>query len=199
MEIPMGDDNFFHPADLNICIFPHLNEFLVVDARATVPGGPHAYLLATNDVLDSEFYGDVEGTITEIIRDTPRTFVELGQLSQRMDDAIREQALRAILRRVGTGVAIDDDDGPEVSVFLCVGPALSIATTEMNEAVRAMLGGQAEAGVIKECQLQMSRLVGEERAEVRSEESDLARRAVAGDQEYYFTVWARSAEHDAAD
>ena len=38
MEIPMGDDNFFHPADLNICIFPHLNEFLVVDARATVPG-----------------------------------------------------------------------------------------------------------------------------------------------------------------
>ena len=105
--------------------------------------GPHAYLLATNDVLDSEFYGDVEGTVTEIIRDTPRTFVELGQLSQRMDDAIREQALRAILRRVGTGVAIDDDDGLEVSVFLCVGPALSIATTEMNEAVRDMLGGQA--------------------------------------------------------
>jgi hypothetical protein len=37
MDIPINDEVFFEAGDVNICIFPHLRELLVVDASATVP------------------------------------------------------------------------------------------------------------------------------------------------------------------
>ncbi|MBM3939870.1 MAG: hypothetical protein FJ318_03045 [SAR202 cluster bacterium] len=196
METPAHDGALFQPADLNICIFPHLREFLVVDARATVPGGPHTYLLSTEQVLDSNFYQGVERSVSEAIRDTPRTFADLGNMPQRVDDAIRDQALRAILRQIGSEEIVDneDDDAPEVSVFLCVGAVLSMGAREIESTARAMLGGRAEDPTVNDCRQQFERLLAEERSHAKEEETDQARRAVEGDADFYFTVWTRAAE-----
>ena len=189
MELPINDDIFFEPADVNICIFPHLREFLVVDARATVPGGPHSYLLATDDVLDRQFYREMEGAIREIMEEMPHTFSELGQLPQRVDEAVRELALQAILRQIGSEDLIDSDS-EEVSVFLCAGPVLSMEAAQVDETVRAMMGTQARGADIEQCTYEMRRLIGEERVHAKAEEGDMARRAVAGDADYYFTIWS---------
>ncbi len=197
MDIPINDDIFFEPGDVNICIFPHLREFLVVDARATVPGGPHSYLMATDDVLDYQFYRDMESAVHELVEEMPHTFSELGQLPQRVDEAIRELALHAILRRIGSEDLIDSGSA-EVSVFLCVGPALSMESAQVDETVRAMMGNDAPGREVEQCSYQMHRLMDEERAHAKGEESDMARRAVAGDAEYYFTIWS-TADLDGAD
>jgi len=189
MDTPLSDDSFFKPAELNICIFPHLREFMVVDSRATVPGGPHSYLLDTEQILDSDFYNKVEAAISEIIRDTPRTFSELGYLPQRMDDAIRENALSAIFRQVSDEAQVDNL--PEVSIFLCVGPALGMTPAQINEAVQGMLGAQAGAWTIKDSLEQMERLMREERVLAKVEETDMANQAISGDDEMYYTLWSR--------
>ena len=196
MDIPLSDDSFFKPAELNICIFPHLREFMVVDSRATVPGGPHSYLLDTEQILDSDFCNKVEAAISEIIRDTPRTFSELGYLPQRMDDAIRENALSAIFRQVSDEAQVDNL--PEVSIFLCVGPALGMTPAQINEAVQGMLGEKADAWTIKDSLEQLERLMGEERVLAKVEETDMTNQAISGDDEMYYTLWSRvEAEQEA--
>jgi hypothetical protein len=197
MDIPLSDDSFFKPAELNICIFPHLREFMVVDSRATVRGGPHTYLLDTDQVLDSDFYSKVEASISEIIRDTPRTFSELGYLPQRMDDAIRENVLSAIFRQVSSQA--QTDDLPEVSIFLCVGPALGMSSAQINETVQAMLGERADSWTIKDSLAQLERLMGEERVLAKAEETELTLQAISGNNEMYYTLWSRLGAAEEAD
>jgi hypothetical protein len=190
MDIPINDETFFQAGDVNICIFPHLREFLVVDARATVPGGPHSYLMMTDDVLDFRFYREMESAIKEIVEEMPHTFSELGQLPQRVDEAIRELALHAILRQIGSEDLIDADSEAEVSVFLCAGPALAMGAAQVDETVRAMLGAHARGTDVEHCAYLMHRLMDEERVHAKAEEGDMARKAVEGDAEYYFTIWS---------
>ena len=191
MEVPINDDIFFEPGDGHICIFPHLREYLVVDARATVPGSPHSYLMKTDDVLDYRFQRDMESAFRELVEDTPHTFSELGQLPQRVDETIRELALHAILRQIGSEDLLDSDTA-DVSVFLCAGAALSMGAAQVDETVRAMLGTEARGADVEQCSSDMRRLIDEERVHAKAEEGDMARRAVAGDVEYYFTIWSQA-------
>ncbi len=183
------EEPLFQPAGLNICIFPHLREFLVIDARTDVPGGPQSYLLSTDEVLDTEFYRDLENSVGEVVRSTPQSFAELGNLPQKVDEAMREQALRAILRRIN--IAISDEDLPEVSVFLCAGSTLSIPAAEMDEAVQTMLGTHADARILTDSLDHLHRLIEEERSHARAEDAELARAAVSGEADNYFTLWSR--------
>ena len=191
MDIPINDEIFFEPGDLNICIFPHLREFLVVDARATVPGGPHSYLMMTDEVLDQQFYREMESTMRELVEEMPHTFSDLGQLPQRVDEAIRELALHAILRQIGSEDLIDSGSA-EISVFLCTGPALTMGSAQVDETVRAMMGSNAHGAEIELCSHHMHRLIEEERSHAKVEEGDMARSAVVGDAEHYFTIWTQA-------
>ena len=161
----------------------------MVDARATVPGGPQTYLLSADQVLNSDFYAAVEASISEIIRGTPRTFSELGYLPQKMDDAIRENALRAILSQVDGQT--QGDEVPKLSIFLCVGPALGMSHEQVNQAVQAMLGERADAWTIKNSLEQLERLMDEERGHAKAEEAEFTLQAVSGDSEMYYTLWSR--------
>lgn len=196
MDIPLNDESFFQAGDVNICIFPHLAEFMVVDSRATVPGGPRTHLLATEQVLDPQFFGEVEDSIRDLIREMDHTFNGLSQLPQQVDDAVREHALHAILRSIGDGATLQSEDDADVSVFLGVGRALSMGAEQVDETVRAMLGNDAEDPQLAYCSSEMQRLLDEERGQAKAEEHDLAERAVYGDGEYYFTIWSRVESQD---
>ncbi len=196
MDIPLNDETLFQAGDINICIFPHLSEFLVVDSRATVPGGPRTHLLATEQVLDPRFFDDVEDSIHDLIRHMDRTFNGLSQLPQQVDDAVREHALEAIMRSIEDGPSLQSDDDADVSVFLCVGRALSMGAEQVDETVRAMLGHNAEDPQLSYCLSEMRRLMDEERGQAKAEERDLAERAVYGDNEYYFTIWSQVEPQD---
>ena len=51
--------------DIQLCLFPHLPEFLVIDSREE---NPCVLLLNTNDVFDEEFYRTVESEFSETLR-----------------------------------------------------------------------------------------------------------------------------------
>ena len=196
MEIPLNDETFFQAGDVNICIFPHLAEFMVVDARAAVPGGPCMHLLATEHVLDTVFFDDVEDSIHDVVKNMEHTFNGLSLLPQQVDDAVREHALQAILRTIDDGPTLANDDDANVSVFLCVGRALSMGAEQIDQTVRAMLGKSAQDPQLEYCSSEMQRLMDEERGQAKAEEHDLAERAVYGDSEYYFTIWSQVETQD---
>ena len=51
--------------EIQLCIFPHLPEFLVIDSRQQ---NPQVMLLNTEDVFDEEFYRAVEAEFSETLR-----------------------------------------------------------------------------------------------------------------------------------
>ena len=51
--------------DIQLCLFPHLPEFLVIDSREE---NPCVLLLNTNDVFGEEFYRTVESEFSETLR-----------------------------------------------------------------------------------------------------------------------------------
>ena len=46
--------------DIQLCLFPHLPEFLVIDSREE---NPNVLLLNTDDVFNEEFYRTVESCL----------------------------------------------------------------------------------------------------------------------------------------
>lgn len=185
----MSEEPLFQPSGLNICIFPHLQEFLVIDARPNFAPMPTIYLLCTDEVLDPEFYHDLEEIAVELVRAAPRSFAELGNLPQKIDEAMREQTLRAILRCIG--LRCDEDDLPDVSVFLCAGSTLTISPPQVDEAVKTMVGRDPDPSALNECLYQLHRLIDDERTHARADDAEMARQAVSDQGDHYFTLWSR--------
>lgn len=189
MDIPTGDGSSFTPAELNICIFPHLSEFLVVDSRSNIPGGPTTYLLNTDQVLDSDFYHAVEISVNEAIRETERTFSELGALPQKLDEVIRENTIRAIF------ASLDQHDDyaptPDIAIFLCAGAALNMDSKQIDAAMLSMLGNGTELSKLTEASGTMNFLVNQERGLARAEEKEMTVLAISGDEKNYYTLWSR--------
>ena len=52
--------------EIELCIFPHLQEFLVIDRRETPP---HVQLLNTAEVFDAEFNDCVQFEISNFLKD----------------------------------------------------------------------------------------------------------------------------------
>lgn len=189
MDIPIGDGSSFTPADLNICIFPHLSEFLVIDSRSDIPGGPTTYLLNTDQVLNSEFYRAVETSVNEVIRETERTFSELGALPQKLDDVIRENTIRAIFGSLDQHN--NDDPPPDIAIFLCAGAALHMDAKQIDFAMQSMLGDGIELSKLTEASGTMQFLVSQERSLARVEEKEMTVLAISGDEKNYYTLWSR--------
>lgn len=47
-------------ASITLCLFPHLGEFIAVDARKALPDGPAVHVLLFDAVFTDEFRANVE-------------------------------------------------------------------------------------------------------------------------------------------
>ena len=91
--------------DIQLCIFPHLPEFLVIDAREE---NPQVLVLSTDDVFSQEFYQTVESEFSEILRSSSESlFSHLVNLPIVIDETVRDIAMTFILDRLG--VQVDDE------------------------------------------------------------------------------------------
>ena len=100
--------------DIQLCIFPHLPEFLVIAAREE---NPQVLVLSTDDVFSQEFYQTVESEFSEILRSSSESlFSHLVNLPIVIDETVRDIAMTFILDRLGVQV----DDGRPDSVGGCL-------------------------------------------------------------------------------
>ena len=110
-----------HP-DIQLCIFPHLPEFLVIDSRGQ---NPQVTVLATQEVFNEEFYRTVESEFSETIRSSNEfLFSHLINLPIVVEEAVRDIAMTFILDKIGVQVD-DDDEIPSVVVYVVSGGALA--------------------------------------------------------------------------
>ena len=178
--------------DLQLCIFPHLREFLVFDAR---PGQPQVQLLHTDEILGDDFFGAVEAEFSHALRHTGDfPFSHLMNITMHFEETIREVAMTFILERLGVrmhaepGSDFSPDDLPGVVVYVITGGAASAHSEVVLDALRSLLerGGHES---LPEWEGKLTDMVARESEITQRLSREELAEAIRGDSPDYFTLW----------
>ena len=173
-------------ADIQLYIFPHIQEFLAIDLRESVP---QVSLLDSGEIFDGEFYRTVEDDFSHTLREkTAFPFDHLMHLPLQVEEIVRGVAMTAILDRMGL-VPEEEEEMPAVVVFIISGASLSMHLDQLIESFRKLLGPPTEGLTIKRWEGVFNRLVKEEHAAVKKLSHLDLTEAIKGDSPDYFTLW----------
>lgn len=145
--------------DITLAIFPHLQEFVVVDTRGQ---SAEVRLLSTEEVFNDEYYRTVESEFAAALREGgDRPFLHLMHLPNQVDDIVRGVAMHYILEKLGVDYH-DEDQLPEVVVFVISGPTLAIPTDQVVAGFSEMLSGKLDSADVDRWSREISRLIEQE-------------------------------------
>jgi len=171
--------------DIQLCIFPHLTQMLVIDQRG---GGSNISLLNASDVFTTEFFKAVEEDFSESLRaHTHFPFAHLINLPMQLEETIRDTVMSFILDRLG--VTQDSEEFPTVIVFIVSGGALTAQPEQVLEGLKKVLRDHCGEAAVEEWQGELSRLIAEESAILQTVSSQELNEALKDDSPDYFTLW----------
>ena len=171
--------------DLQLCIFPHLQEMLVIDQRGE---GWNISLLNASDVFTTDFFKAVEEEFSESLRaHTHFPFAHLINLPMQLEETIRDTVISFILDRLG--VTQDSEEFPTVIVFIVSGGALTAQPDQVLEGLKKVLRDHCGEAAVEQWQGDLSRLISEESAILQTVTSQELDQALKDDTPDYFTLW----------
>ncbi len=142
--------------DITLAIFPHLREFLVVDTRGETAD---VTVLSTDAVFNDEYYRAVESEFGSMLREGgDRPFLHLMHLPGQLDDILRGVAMNFILDHLGVDFH-DDDNLPEVVVFVISGPTLAIPQEQVVAGFTEMLSQRLTSGETERWSAKLGELI----------------------------------------
>ena len=179
-QLPGGEQ-----PDIQLCIFPHLKEFLVIDLREEPAS---VSLLNSTEVFTNEFFNAVEEEFSESIRaETEFPFAHLINLPMRLEESIREAAMTFILNRLGVGT--NAESMPTVIVFIVSGGALAAQSDLVLNGLKQLLRSHCGEPAVTRWESALSRLINDENAILQKLNRNELAEALTGDSPDYFTLW----------
>ena len=188
MQEHKAESDSVEDADIHICIFPHLDEFMVLDVRD--PQRPEVRVVAAGELLTPGYYREVEREFSRMLRSEEAPFFNLMVLPQRLEVFLRWKGMEGLTEmfRAGDPTA----EGRRISVFLCGGPVLAMSDEELSGALNGFFEGKEgklPALLIEEYGSTFRRLLEMERGHVRKGELNELRRAIEGRSSQFYTLW----------
>ena len=179
--LPEGE----HP-DIQIYIFPHLREFLVIDLRL---GTPTVTLLETGQVFGESFYETLEQEFSFTVRQENQfPFAHLMNLPLRLEETIRAVAMNCILDRLGIDYE-DEEEVPSIVVFVISGGALAMHSEKLIDSVQELLGTFPDQPQMEEWKDILLRLVRQENQALQEVNQMELSEALASESPDYFSLW----------
>ena len=172
--------------ELSICIFPHLTEFLVIDARQENSDGPRLCHLTAEQVLTEQFYDKIEARFRKILHQSNQPLSYLMALPRQLEALLRYRALKAIVTAVsGDAAALPS----QVAVLICSGDILNVPMDQIEQIFKQLVGGNTDPWVISDWTSQFEKLLVRERLEVKREQDEHKREAVLPTEGQFYTLW----------
>jgi hypothetical protein len=180
-------------ADITLCIFPHLREFIAIDARENRAGGPAVLNLSISNVLGEEFYSGVEQDFSKLLRRHDMGFLELMSIPQQVEAVVRANSLKRIVAELGINTSeYSDDQGGTVGVLFFSGQLLSFEFDKLHEATSELFGRKLSPPVLDQLNTQLFDLIKKEKQSiVDTSRQDLAG-LISGKSGPYVTIWESS-------
>ncbi len=172
--------------DIQLCIFPHLPEFLVIDSREETP---QVMLLNTDDVFDEEFYRTVESEFSETLRSSSEfLFSHFMNLPVSIEESVRDIAMTFILERLGVQVD-DEDEIPSVVVYVVSGGALTSHAGKILDGLNDLIHTSSSGPEAEHWEATIADLVERESVIMKKVNEQQMEDALKGDSPDYFTLW----------
>ena len=172
--------------DIQLCLFPHLPEFLVIDSREE---NPCVLLLNTNDVFDEEFYRTVETEFSEALRaSSDFLFSHFMNLPVSIEESVRDIAMTFILDRLGVQVD-NEEDIPAVIVYVVSGGALTSHAGKILDGLSELISRSSNAADSNYWADTLANLIQRETAIMQQVSEQQMEDVLKGDSPDYFTLW----------
>ncbi|HIM63869.1 MAG TPA: hypothetical protein EYM73_04320 [Dehalococcoidia bacterium] len=172
--------------DIQLCIFPHLPEFLVIDSREDEP---QVLLLNTDDVFDEEFYRTVEAEFSETLRSSSDfLFSHFMNLPISVEESVRDIAMTFILDRLGVQVE-KEDEIPSVVVYVVSGGALTSHAQKILDGLKELIHTSFRGPELDRWGETIADLVERETVIMRKVNEQQMADALKSDSPDYFTLW----------
>ena len=180
-------------ADITLCIFPHLREFIAVDARETRAQGPTVLTLSISNILGEDFYSSIERDFSKMIRRKDIGFLELMGIPQQVEAVVRSNSLQRIIAELGIDMTSDSHDANgTVGVLFFAGSLLEFENSQLSEATSELFGKKLPLEMLDQLNEQLTELMGKERhALQRATRQDLSG-LISGTSGAYVTLWENS-------
>lgn len=183
-RLPDGED-----PGIQLCIFPHLKEFLAIDLRG---GKPDVRILNTKDVFVEEFFLNIESDFSQAIRqDSEFPFADLMNLPLRVEEIIRENVMGFILDafEIHPDDVDEENDAPNVMVFIVGGGPFSAQSENLKLSLHKVLSAHWSEQAATEWEHVLSSLIDQENEIVRKNSRRELSEALAGDAPDYYSLW----------
>ena len=180
-------------ADITLCIFPHLREFIAIDARQDRPGGPAVLNISISNILVEDFYSKMEQDFSKLIRRHDVGFLELMGIPQQVEAVVRANSLKRIISELGINTdPASNDLGGSVGVLFFSCSLLAFEKPQLHEATRELFGGRLTQLTIEQLNDQLFSLMKKERESIKdTTQQDLAG-LISGKSGPYVTLWESS-------
>lgn len=179
-------------AEISLCIFPHLSELVVVDARTGLPGRPRFEILPVQEVFNEEFFSDLEKEFSSLLRKDEAPFLKIMSLPQELEKKIRMNGLRSLLTRIDSDIQSDQtEDMPSVAVLFLTGPFLTLDEDGLRHALGDLFNDQLGGDELEKCIETVIKLAANEREANNGSSSGELTRLIRGDSNHYATLWQR--------
>ena len=171
--------------DITLAIFPNLREFMVVDTRQSRARVDTMY---TDSIFNDEYYRAVEDEFRTLLREGgDRPFLHLMNLPNQVDEILRGIAMNFILDRLGVNFH-DEDNLPEVVVFVISGPTLAIPEEQVVEGFSEMLADRLDPAELDHWKQTLAKLIRSE-SEAFPPTNDVLGESMTGESLDPYYIW----------
>ncbi|MEE9284489.1 MAG: hypothetical protein V3V35_02050 [Dehalococcoidia bacterium] len=185
MDRQQPESGSIESADIHISVFPHLDEFMAIDLRS--PDHPQVRVVGTGDFLTPDYFRELEQQFSQMLREPGPPFMNLMALPTRLQMLLQQKGMERLAKLFG-GEGTDAKKS-RISLFLCIGPILTMSDDEVSMALKGFFEDRFPQAFVDECGSTFRRLLAQEKQRIAQGERDALRQAVLGDSDQFFTLW----------
>jgi len=171
--------------DVNLLLFPHLKEFLVIDLRGDHPS---VYVVHADDVFDRDFFNHLEHEFSKMLKEeTEYPFSHLMGISMQVEELIRDLGMMAVLKQLK--ISESDDEQPLVAVFIMGGSALLSTDNGVGYIMSSLFDEAIDSALRASYSALISQFMSREQQVVEGLERSELREALEDESPNFFTLW----------
>ncbi len=180
-------------ASITLCLFPHLGEFIAVDTRKDLEGGPAVHVMSFEDVFTEDFRASVEAGFSALLRKEGAGLIEMIGLPQEVETLVRAESMKRIIKNLNHAANTTSTDiGGGIGVLFFARGLLSIEQDQLEAAMQDLFGHLLSDSQLIRLHRELERLIDAEQTEENSIRQREMAQLIKGEPGSFVTLWQKS-------
>lgn len=177
-------------AEITLCVFPHLREFVAVDIRSYMPNSPSVKILSFRDIFNQEFQNTLESGFAKLVKRDNLRLMDIMGMPQELETLIRSESLKLVLKQLNENE--NENKVNSIGILLFAKDLLGIKREQLSVILEDLFGSDIDEAQLDELESELLRLIqAEQLEEARERQGDLTK-LITGDGGPFLTLWQSS-------